>query len=177
MRATADPASRDDSEANDNRSDVHNGGSEPRRLLPVLHTEPDADEEESRLRRCRSAVSAREPTIRLSSPHHALRAQDQEVNHKRVARLLRQDNLLGYSQTHTFRDSDGRHDFDVPVDVVRRLTFRRRRTGLSVAERAVRTSGMYDDMFVAVAVDAFSRKIVGLNLRPKLSDEHHAHGI
>jgi hypothetical protein len=55
---------------------------------------PDTDEEESRLRDAiqRAALESRQYGYRRIT--RALRAQGWEVNHKRVARLMREDGLL-----------------------------------------------------------------------------------
>ncbi len=81
---------------------------------------PDADEEESRLRDAiqRSALANRQYGYRRLT--HALRAQGWEVNHKRVARLLRQDNLLAIRKRRFVPEtSNSKHDFDVAVNVAR----------------------------------------------------------
>ena len=64
---------------------------------------PDADEEESRFRDAiqRTALANRQYGYRRIT--HALRAQGWSVNHKRVARLMRQDNLLAIRNAVSFR--------------------------------------------------------------------------
>jgi len=80
-------------------------------------------EEESRLRDAiqRAAIENRHygyPRIT-----HALRAQGREVNHKRVARLMREDNLLAIRRRRFVpQTTDSEHDFEVAINVARRLT-------------------------------------------------------
>jgi putative transposase len=131
---------------------------------------PDADEEESRLRDAiqRAALANRQYGYRRIT--HALRAQGWSVNHKRVARLLRQDNLLAIRRRRFVpQTTNSEHDFDVAVNVARRLT-PRAANQLWVADITYVRLGCVD-VFVAVVMDAFSRKIVGWNLGPKLTTD------
>jgi transposase InsO family protein len=128
---------------------------------------PDADEEESRLRDAiqRAALENRQYGYRRIT--HALRAQGWEINHKRVARLLRQDNLLAIRKRRFVpQTTNSNHDFDVAVNVARRLT-PTAANQLWVADITYVRLGCVD-VFVAVVMDAFSRKIVGWHLGPKL---------
>ncbi len=84
---------------------------------------PDADEEESRLRDAiqRAALDSRQYGYRRIT--HALRAEGWKVNHKRVARLMRQDNLLAIRKRRFVpQTTNSEHDFDVAINVARRLT-------------------------------------------------------
>ena len=127
----------------------------------------DADEEESRLRDAiqRAAIESRHYGYRRIT--HALRAQGWDVNHKRVARLMREDNLLAV-RTRRFvpQTTNSKHDFEVAINVARRLTCTAVNQ-LWVADITYVRLGRVD-VFLAVAMDAFSRKIVGWNLGPSL---------
>jgi putative transposase len=132
--------------------------------------EPDADEEESRLRDAiqRAALASRQYGYRRIT--HALRAQGWNVNHKRVARLMRQDNLLAIRRRRFMpQTTNSEHDFDVAINVARRLT-PTAANQLWVADLTYVRLGCVD-VFVAVVMDAFSRKIVGWNLGPKLTTD------
>jgi transposase InsO family protein len=132
--------------------------------------ELDADEEESRLRDAiqRTALANRQYGYRRTT--HALRAQGWEVNHKRVARLMRQDNLLAIRKRRFVpQTTNSEHDFDVAVNVARRLT-PTAANQLWVADITYVRLGCVD-VFVAVVMDAFSRKIVGWNLGPKITTD------
>jgi putative transposase len=130
----------------------------------------DADEEESRLRDAiqREAIESRHYGYRRIT--RALRAQGWEVNHKRVARLMHEDNLLAIRKRRFVpQTTDSEHDFEVALNVARRLV----PTGINqlwVADITyVRLAQV--DVFLAVVMDAFSRRIVGWNLAPKITTE------
>jgi putative transposase len=131
---------------------------------------PDADEEESRLRDAiqRAALASRQYGYRRIT--HALRAEGWSVNHKRVARLMQQDNLLAIRKRRFVpQTTNSEHDFDVAINVARRLT-PTATNQLWVADLTYVRLGCVD-VFVAVVMDAFSRKIVGWNLGPKLTTD------
>jgi putative transposase len=132
--------------------------------------EPDADEEESRLRDAiqRVALESRQYGYRRVTA--ALREQGWVVNYKRVARLMHEDSLLAIRKRRFVpQTTDSGHDFEVAVNVARRLT----PTAINqlwVADITYVRLGRVD-VFLAVVMDAFSRKIVGWNLAPKLTTE------
>jgi transposase InsO family protein len=133
-------------------------------------TKANANEEESRLRDAiqRAALENRQYGYRRIT--HALRAQGWIVNHKRVARLMREDNLLAIRKRRFVpQTTNSKHDFDVAVNVARRLT-PTAANQLWVADITYVRLGVVD-VFVAVVMDGFSRKIVGWNLGPKLTTE------
>jgi transposase InsO family protein len=131
---------------------------------------PDTDEEESRLRDAiqRTALESRQYGYRRIT--RALRAQGWEVNRKRVARLMREDGLLAIRKRRFVpQTTDSGHDLEVAVNVARRLI----PTALHqlwVADITYVRLGRVD-VFLAVVMDAFSRKVVGWNLGPKLTTE------
>jgi putative transposase len=131
---------------------------------------PDADEEESKLRDAiqRTAIESRQYGYRRVT--RALRDQGWEVNHKRVARLMREDGLLAIRKRRFVpQTTDSGHELEVAVNVARRLTA----TAINqlwVADITYVRLGRVD-VFLAVVMDAFSRKIVGWNLAPKLTTE------
>jgi transposase InsO family protein len=132
--------------------------------------EPDADEQESRLRDAiqRIALESRQYGYRRVTG--ALRAQGWVVNYKRVAHLMREDGLLAIRKRRFVpQTTDSGHDFEVAVNVARRLT----PTAINqlwVADITYVRLGRVD-VFLAVVMDAFSRRIVGWNLAPKLITE------
>ena len=131
---------------------------------------PDADEEESRLRDAiqREALASRQYGYRRVT--HALRAQGWKVNHKRVARLMREDNLLAIRKRRFVpQTTNSEHDFDVAINVARRLT-PTAVNQLWVADITYVRLGCVD-VFVAVVMDAFSRKVVGWNLGRRLTTD------
>jgi putative transposase len=133
-------------------------------------TQANANEEEPRLRDAiqRAALENRQYGYRRIT--HALRAQGWIVNHKRVARLMREDNLLAIRKRRFVpQTTNSKHDCDVALNVARRLT-PTAANQLWVADITYVRLGVVD-VFVAVVMDGFSRKIVGWNLGPKLTTE------
>jgi putative transposase len=130
----------------------------------------DTDEEESRLRDAiqREAIASRHYGYRRVT--RALRAQGWEVNHKRVARLMREDGLLAIRKRRfSPQTTDSGHDFEVAVNIARRM-IPTAINQLWVADITYVRLGRVD-VFLAVVMDAFSRKIVGWSLAPKLTTE------
>jgi transposase InsO family protein len=128
------------------------------------------DEEESRLRDAiqRVAIESRQYGYRRVT--HALRAQGREVNHKRIARLMREDGLLAIRKRRFVpQTTDSKHDFEVAINVARRL-ISTAINQLWVADITYVRLGRVD-VFPAVVMDAFSRKVVGWNLGPRLTTE------
>jgi len=96
-----------------------------------------------------------------------LRRRGMLVNHKRVARLMREDNLLAV-QPRTFRSiTDSAHDLEVYVNLACRMTL----TGINQLWVADITYIRLQREFVylAVILDAFSRKVVGWALDRSLA--------
>jgi len=130
----------------------------------------DTNEEDSQLRDAiqREAIESRHYGYRRITG--ALKAQGWEVNHKRVARLMREDNLLAIRKRRFVpQTTDSGHDFEVALNVARRL-IPTAINQLWVADiRYVRLAQV--DVFLAIVMDAFSRRIVGWNLAPKITTE------
>jgi putative transposase len=81
------------------------------------------------------------------------------VNHKRVVRLMREDNLLAVQPRAFVVTTDAQHDLEVYLNLARRLTL----TGINqlwVADITyIRLKGEF--VYLAVILDAYSRKVVG----------------
>jgi putative transposase len=91
---------------------------------------------------------------------HQLRRDGIVVNHKRVLRLMRQDNLLCLRRkAFVPQTTDSRHDWEIVPNLVRGL----RLTGLDQLWVADITYIRLQEEFVylAVIIDAFSRRVVG----------------
>lgn len=107
-----------------------------------------------------------------------LRRRGLLVNHKRVARLMREDNLLAVQPRAFVATTDAQHDLEVYLNLASRLTL----TGLNqlwVADITyIRLRAEF--VYLAVILDGFSRKVVGwaldktLATRLPLSALHHA---
>jgi putative transposase len=91
------------------------------------------------------------------------------VNHKRVLRILREDNLLGLQSRRFVRTTVGRAEAEVFLNLARQLEL----TGINQLWVADITYIRLQQEFVylAVVVDAFSRKVVGWALGRSLKNE------
>lgn len=97
---------------------------------------------------------------------HALRARGLAVNHKRVARLMRQDNLLAVQPRSFVVTTDADHDYEVCLNLAGRLRLTACNQ-LWVADLTfLRLQGEF--AFLAVVLDAYSRKVVGWELGPRM---------
>jgi len=88
-----------------------------------------------------------------------LRRRGLLVNHKRVARLMREDNLLAVQPRAFVVTTDADHDLEVSLNLASRLTL----TGMNqlwVADITyIRLRAEF--VYLAVILDAYSRKVVG----------------
>jgi putative transposase len=127
--------------------------------------EPDVEEMELRDRIQRIFVDhhSRYGYRRLTCE---LRIQGWAVNHKRIARLMREDNLLAIQPRAFIRTTDPDHDFDIALNLASRMTL----TGpdqLWVADITyIRLRGEF--VFLAVVLDVYTRKVVGWSLSKSL---------
>ena len=91
-----------------------------------------------------------------------LRRRGMLVNHKRVARLMREDNLLAVQPQSFVVPTDAEHELEVYLNLASRMKL----TGMNqlwVADITyIRLSREF--VFLAVILDAFSRKVVGWEL-------------
>jgi putative transposase len=91
-----------------------------------------------------------------------LRRRGMPVNHKRVARLMREDNLLAVRPKSFVGTTDSEHELEVSLNLAARMKL----TGLNqlwIADITyIRLHREF--VFLAVILDAFSRKVVGWEL-------------
>jgi len=137
---------------------VSDGRSEPRGFLSFsagagADRGRDGSAERDTADRCRA--SARYGYRRISAE---LRRRGVLVNHKRVLRILRADNLLGV-QPRRLVTTDSDHRFEVYLNLASRM----RLTGINQLWVADITYIRLHQEFVylAVVLDAYSRKVVG----------------
>ena len=95
-----------------------------------------------------------------------LHRQGVEVNHKRVLRLMREDNLLCLRKRHFMTTTDSRHSLSVYPNLVPALTL----TSINqlwVADITyIRLAREF--VYLAVILDAYSRRCIGWALEPYL---------
>ncbi len=96
-----------------------------------------------------------------------LRRRGMVVNHKRVARLMRDDNLLAVQPKSFVATTDSGHQLEVYLNLARRMKL----TGINqlwVADMTfIRLRGEF--LYLALVLDAFSRKVVGWALERNLT--------
>lgn len=88
-----------------------------------------------------------------------LRRRGMRVNHKRVLRMMREDNLLAVKRRRFVVTTDSNHSLEVYLNLARRMTL----TGIDqlwVADITyIRLKAEF--VYLAVILDGFSRKVVG----------------
>ena len=114
--------------------------------------------------------------IALSQPSYGyrrvqaeLRRRGHQVNHKRVRRLMREDNLLCLRRRSFVRTTDSRHGFTVYPNLARKMVL----TDINqlwVADITyIRLSSEF--VYLAVILDAYSRRVIGWELGRTLAAE------
>jgi putative transposase len=98
-----------------------------------------------------------------------LRRRGHQVNHKRVRRLMREDNLLCLRHRSFVRTTDSQHGFKVYPNLARDLVL----TDINqlwVADITyIRLRSEF--VYLAVILDAYSRRVIGWELGPTLAAE------
>ncbi len=98
-----------------------------------------------------------------------LRRRGLLVNHKRVARLMSEDNLLAIQRRAFVVTTDSKHEFEVYLNLASRMTL----TGINqlwvadITYIRLKTEFIY----LAVILDGFSRKVVGWALERTLTTQ------
>jgi len=96
-----------------------------------------------------------------------LRRRGMFVNHKRVARMMREDNLLAVQPRAFVVTTDSKHELEVYLNLAKRMKL----TGINqlwVADITyIRLQAEF--VYLAVILDAFSRKVVGWALERTLA--------
>lgn len=117
-------------------------------------------EEEMELRaRMQQIVLAHRGNYGYRRVSRELKDQGQVVNHKRVLRLMQQDNLLAVKRRQFVLTTDSRHDLPVFMNLAARMQL----SGIDQLWVADITYIRLREAFVylAVVLDAFSRRVVG----------------
>lgn len=96
-----------------------------------------------------------------------LHRQGMKVNHKRVLRIMRSDNLLAVRRRKYILTTDSRHQYQVAMNLARRMTV----TGINqlwVADITyIRLRREF--VFLSVVIDRYSRKVIGWALDQSLA--------
>jgi putative transposase len=91
-----------------------------------------------------------------------LRRRGMLVNHKRIARIMREDNLLAVQHKHFVTTTDSNHNLEIYLNLAKRMKL----TGLDQLWMAdityIRLHAEF--VYLAVILDSFSRKVVGWKL-------------
>jgi transposase InsO family protein len=91
-----------------------------------------------------------------------LRRRGMLANHKRVSRIMREDNLLGVQPKRFVATTDSKHSLEIYLNLARRMKL----TGIDqlwVADITyIRLKAEF--VYLALVIDAFSRKVVGWKL-------------
>jgi putative transposase len=100
---------------------------------------------------------------------HQLRKHGWTVNHKRVRRIMREDNLLCVRKRKFVVTTDSNHDRRVYENLAQQMTL----TGINQLWVADITYIRLESEFVylAVVIDAFSRRVIGWELDRTLEDD------
>jgi len=97
---------------------------------------------------------------------HLLRAEGHPINHKRVLRLMREDNLLCLRQKTYVLTTDSRHNWQLYPNLVPSL----RLNGLNQlwVSDITFVRMRYEFVYLAVVLDAWSRRVIGWALSRSL---------
>jgi putative transposase len=104
-------------------------------------------------------VDSASMALRLQTGYCELRAQGMSANHKRIARIMRDDNLLAARQ-HWFRRPE--HSFRaarVHLNLAARMTLSGPNQLWAADITYIRLVGEF--VYLAVMLDVFSRKVIG----------------
>lgn len=128
------------------------------------------------------AVRAAIHRIALAHRHYGrpritaeLKREGMVVNHKRVGRMMQEDDLLAIRRRKFILTTDARHDYPVYINVAARLTV----TGINqlwVADFThIRLRAEF--VYLAILLDRFSRRAIGWALGRKLTAELAARAL
>jgi putative transposase len=125
--------------------------------------------EEMELRDALQKIAVEMPAYGYRRLTAALQRAGWEVNHKRVLRLMRADNLLCLRKRAFVRTTDSDHDLQVYPNLARELQV----TGLNQLWVADITyiRLLLEFVYLAVILDAFSRRVIGWALGRTLEAE------
>jgi putative transposase len=134
-----------------------------------LQDEPMAVEEEMQLRSMiQSIVAVHRRRYGYRRVEKELARRGVVVNHKRVLRMMREDNLLALQRKQFVMTTNSRHTLEIALNLARRMKL----TGIDqlwVADITyIQVWGEF--VYLAVVLDAYSRRVVGWELSRSLGE-------
>jgi len=128
-----------------------------------------AKDQDMELRNEIQKIAVSRPSYGYRRVQAELKRRGQLVNHKRVRRLMREDNLLCVRRRSFVRTTDSRHGFTVYPNLAREMVL----TDINQLWVADITYIRLQSEFVylAVILDAYSRRVIGWELSNSLSAE------
>jgi transposase InsO family protein len=129
----------------------------------------EVQDQDMELRNAIQKIALSRPSYGYRRVQAELRRRGRQVNHKRVRRLMREDNLLCVRRRSFVRTTDSRHGFTVYPNLAREMVL----TDLNqlwVADITyIRLRAEF--VYLAVILDAYSRRVIGWELSNSLSAE------
>ena len=128
-----------------------------------------AEDPDMELRNVIQKIALRMPSYGYRRVQAELKRHGRQLNHKRVRRLMREDNLLCVRRRSFGRTTDSRHGFTVYPNLAREMVL----TDINQLWVADITYIRLQSEFVylAVILDAYSRRVIGWELSNSLSAE------
>lgn len=129
----------------------------------------EAEDPDMELRSVVQKIALSRPSYGYRRVQAELRRRGQQVNHKRVRRLMREDNLLCLRRRSFMRTTDSRHGFRVYPNLAAKMVL----TDINqlwVADITyIRLQAEF--IYLAVILDAYSRRVIGWELGRTLAAE------
>ncbi len=128
-----------------------------------------AEDPDMELRSEVQKIALRRPSYGYRRVQAELKRRGRQVNHKRVRRLMREDNLLCLRRRSFVRTTDSRHGFTVYPNLAREmvLTDINQLWVADITYIRLRSEFVY----LAVILDAYSRRVIGWELSNSLAAE------
>ena len=134
-----------------------------------LHTKAPGEEDLALRNRMQQMVTAVKQRRGYRPLTHALHREGFAVNHKRVLRIMREDNLLCLSKKKFVLTTDSHHEFRIHTNLTRGLRLTRLNQ-LWVAD--ITFIRLFTEfIFLAVVLDAHSRRVIGWSLERTMKTE------
>ena len=128
-----------------------------------------AEDQDMELRNVIQKIAVSRPSYGYRRVQAELARRGHQVNHKRIRRLMREDNLLCLRRRSFVRTTDSRHGFTVYPNLAKEMVL----TDINQLWVADITYIRLQSEFVylAVILDAYSRRVIGWELSNSLSAE------